>query len=222
MNGRKTGYMILFITIVIAVVMVGLYIIGKTTGDQIITATFIFSAMCVLGYLSMRKRPLDARALALVGIFGALGFVARKVFVFTIYPPLVLDPRWVFSLLVAIWAGPAGGAMVGGIVGLASATGLDVVAGSITHLVLGAVSKMKIKGKTLTYKAVILWPLIGTPAWILQLLIFTGPAILKIVDKLALTLIGIGIVTGAIALVIAFYIETKHKGLLLQYGLLER
>jgi hypothetical protein len=152
------------------------------------------------------------RQLIFAALMGALALTVRNVGLYVnIYPPFKFDPRWVFSLLVACWTGPAGGLIAGTLATLKLPYPQVDLAAIPVHFFVGLLAKgLKNNGKKSLY-ACFIWPILGVPSYWLTTLIFS-PASATTVLVPVLTFIGVS--SALLAFAVGMAVEKRAGGLL--------
>lgn len=143
---------------------------------------------------------------------GAIALAIRNVGLFVmIYPPFRFDPRWVFSLLAACWAGPEGGLLAGTLAAMKLPYPLVDLAAIPAHFFVGLVARWLIFHKRNSVYACFLWPILGVPLYWLATLLFT-PASATI--ALVPVLVFIGASSTLLTFAVGLAVEKRARGLL--------
>jgi hypothetical protein len=155
---------------------------------------------------------INQRELMLATLMGSLAFAVRNVGLYVqIYPPFRFDPRWVFSLLAACWAGPAGGLIAGTLAAMKLPYPLIDLAAIPAHFFIGLTSKWLIFHKKSSIYACILWPILGVPLYWLTTLLFTP---MSATITLIPILLFIGLSSALLTLAIGLAVEKRANTLL--------
>lgn len=154
----------------------------------------------------------NRRQLLFSALMGSIAFAVRNAGLYVlIYPPFRFDPRWVFSLLAACWAGPGGGLIAGTLAAMKLPYPLIDLAAIPAHFLVGFVARwLTLHGKTSLY-ACFLWPLMGVPLYWLATLLFT-PVMATI--ALVPVLVFIGVSSALLAFAIGLAVEKRARNLL--------
>ena len=153
----------------------------------------------------------NSKQLVFATIMGTIALIIRNTnFYFVLLEPFKLDPRWVFSLLGACWAGPFGGLISGSLAAMKLPYPLIDLACIPVHFLIGLVSRFFPNNKWRVLSC-FLWPVFGVPAYLLMSFLFL-PTIN--VFLLAGTLAFIGVSTAVLAFLVGFVVEKRAKFLL--------
>jgi len=156
---------------------------------------------------------INHRELIFASLMGSLAFAVRNVgFFVMISYPFRLDPRWVFSLLAACWAGPEGGLIAGTLAALKLDKPVQADLAAIpAHFLIGIVARLLITRKVNSVYACLLWPVVGVPLYLLTTLLFTPAAgTVALVPILAF----IGVTSAVIAFAVGLAVEKRASVLL--------
>lgn len=156
---------------------------------------------------------MSRRQLLFTTLMGSLAFAVRNVGLYVpIYPPFKFDPRWVFSLLAACWAGPGGG-LIGGTLAAMKLDRLPLMdlAAIPAHFFVGLVARWLIFHRRNSLYACFLWPILGVPLYWLATLLVT-PALATI--TLVPILIFIGLSSALLAFAVGLAVEKRASNLL--------
>jgi len=143
---------------------------------------------------------------------GSLAFAVRNVGLYVmVYPPFRFDPRWVFSLLAACWAGPAGGLIAGALAAMKLPYPLIDLAAIPVHFFVGLVARWLIFRKRKSLYACFVWPILGVPLyWLTTLLVSPASATITLVPVLAF----IGVSSALLAFAVGLAVEKRANNLL--------
>lgn len=156
----------------------------------------------------------NIRQVVFAALMGASAFTVRNVGLYIlIYPPFRFDPRWIFSLLAACWAGPVGGFIAGTLAAMKLPYPQVDLAAIPAHFFVGLIAKsLMTRGKKSLY-AIVFWPLLGVPFyWLTTLILTTASATIVLVPVLAV----IGVSSGLLAFAVGLAVE-KRAGVLLNF-----
>jgi len=143
---------------------------------------------------------------------GSLAFAVRNAGLYVlIYPPFRFDPRWVFSLLAACWAGPGGGLIAGTLAAMKLPYPLIDLAAIPVHFFVGLVARLLIFHKRNSLYACFFWPILGVPSYWLTTLLVT-PALATI--TLVPVLVFIGLSSALLAFAVGLAVEKRANNLL--------
>jgi hypothetical protein len=156
----------------------------------------------------------NIRQIIFAALMGALAFTVRNVGLYIlIYPPFRFDPRWVFSLLAACWAGPVGGLIAGTLAAMKLPYPLIDLTAIPAHFFVGLVAKWLMNNGRKSLYACFVWPLLGVPFyWLTTLILTPASATIVLVPVLAF----IGVSSALLALVVGLAVE-KRAGELLNF-----
>jgi len=156
---------------------------------------------------------MNRRQLLFATLMGSLAFAVRNAGLYVlIYEPFRFDPRWVFSLLAACWAGPEGGLVAGTLATLKFDRPPTVDLAAIpAHFFVGLMARLLILQKKNSLYACFLWPILGVPLYWLTTLIFT-PA--KATVFLVPVLIFIGLSSALLAFGVGLGVKKRANNLL--------
>jgi len=128
-----------------------------------------------------------------------------------IYPPFRFDPRWIFSLLAACWAGPGGGLIAGTLAAMKLPYPLIDLAAIPVHFFVGLGARFLIFRRRNSLYACFLWPILGVPFyWLTTFIVTPALATIALVPVLAF----IGVSSALLALVVGLTVEKRAKNLL--------
>jgi hypothetical protein len=155
---------------------------------------------------------INRRQLLFAILMGSLAFAVRNGGLYVvIYPPFRFDPRWVFSLLAACWAGPAGGLIGGTFAAMKPPYPLIDLAAIPAHFFVGLLARFLSMRKISTLYACFLWPVLGVPLYWLTTLLFTpASATIALVPILAF----IGVTSAMLTFAVGLAVEKRASGLL--------
>ena len=155
---------------------------------------------------------MNRRQLLFATLMGCLAFTIRNVGLYVlIYPPFRLDPRWVFSLLAACWAGPGGGLVAGTLAAMKLPYPLIDLAAIPVHFFVGLVARWLIFRKRKSLYACFLWPILGVPLyWLTTLFVAPVSATITLVPVLAF----IGLSSALLAFAVGLAVEKRANNLL--------
>lgn len=156
----------------------------------------------------------NIRQLVFAALMGALAFTVRNVGLYIlVYPPFRFDPRWVFSLLAACWAGPVGGLVAGTLAAMKLPYPLIDLAAIPAHFLVGLVARWLMNNRKKSLYACFIWPLLGVPLyWVTTLILTPASATIVLVPVLAF----IGVSSGLLAFAVGLAVE-KRAGRLLNF-----
>ena len=159
---------------------------------------------------------MNRRQLLFATLMGCLAFTIRNVGLYVlIYPPFRLDPRWVFSLLAACWAGPGGGLVAGTLAAMKLPYPLIDLAAIPVHFFVGLVARWLIFRKRKSLYACFLWPILGVPSyWLMTLLLTPAFATITLVP----VLVFIGLSSALLAFAVGLVVEKRANNLLAFLG----
>jgi len=145
-------------------------------------------------------------------LMGSLAFTVRNVGLYVdVYPPFKLDPRWVFSLLAACWAGPEGGLIGGALAAMKLPYPLIDLAAIPVHFFVGLVARWLIFRRRRSLYACFIWPILGVPLyWLATLLVTPAKATIVLVPVLAF----IGVSSALLAFAVGLAVEKRANDLL--------
>ena len=145
-------------------------------------------------------------------IMGALAFAIRNGGLYVIiYPPFRFDPRWIFSLLAACWAGPAGGLIGGTLAAMKLPYPLIDLAAIPAHFFVGLLARLLSTRKVNNLYACFLWPVLGVPFyWLTTLLFSPASATITLIPILAF----IGVTSALLTFAVGLAVEKRASGLL--------
>lgn len=111
---------------------------------------------------------INNKQLAFVSIMGGLASAMNNAgFYLPLIGPFKLNPRWIFSLLSAVWCGPTAGILVGFIAAIHIGAGIDLLSGPATHFLVGLIARqLRTHGRSGVW-AVLILLLIGIPSDVL-------------------------------------------------------
>jgi hypothetical protein len=156
---------------------------------------------------------MNLRQLLFAALMGSLAFAVRNAgFYIIISYPFRFDPRWVFSLLAACWAGPGGGLIAGTLAAIKFDKLVQADLAAIpAHFFVGLFARWLIQRKVNSVYACFLWPLLGVPLYWLATLLFTpAMATIALVPVLAF----IGISSSLLTLAVGLAVEKRASSLL--------
>jgi len=155
---------------------------------------------------------MNRRQLLFATIMGSLAFTVRNAGLYVIiYSPFRFDPRWVFSLIAACWAGPEGGLIAGTLAAMKLPYPLIDLAAIPVHFFVGLVARWLIFRKKNSLYACFLWPVLGVPLYWLTTLLVT-PALATI--TLVPVLVFIGLSSALLAFAVGLAVEKRANNLL--------
>lgn len=155
---------------------------------------------------------MNPRQVIFATLMGAVAFGVRNGGLYVIvYPPFLLDPRWVFSLLAACWAGPGGGLIAGTLAAMKLPHPLIDLAAIPVHFFVGLIGRWLILRQKSSVYACFLWPVLGVPMYFLTVLLFT-PALATAI--LIPVLVFIGISSALLAFAVGLAVEKRASNLL--------
>jgi len=156
---------------------------------------------------------MNPRQLLFATLMGSLAFTVRNAGLYVlIYDPFRFDPRWVFSLLAACWAGPEGGLIAGTMAAMKlEKFPLADLAAIPAHFFVGLAARFLILRRKNSLYACFFWPILGVPLYLLTTFLFT-PA--KVTIILVPVLIFIGVSSALLALGVGLAVEKRAKNLL--------
>ena len=154
----------------------------------------------------------NIRQLIFAALMGALAFTVRNAGLYIlVYPPFRFDVRWVFSLLAACWAGPAGGLVAGTLAAMKLPNPLIDLAAIPAHFFVGLVARWLMSNGKKSLYACFVWPLLGVPFyWLTTLLLTPASATVVLIPVLAF----IGVSSALLAFVVGLAVEKRAGGLL--------
>jgi len=154
----------------------------------------------------------NIRQLIFAALMGALAFTVRNAGLYIlVYPPFRFDVRWVFSLLAACWAGPAGGLVAGTLAAMKLPNPLIDLAAIPAHFFVGLVARWLMSNGKKSLYACFVWPLLGVPFyWFTTLLLTPASATVVLVPVLAF----IGVSSALLAFAVGLAVEKRAGGLL--------
>jgi len=155
---------------------------------------------------------MNLRQLLFATLMGVSAFAVRNGGLYvTVYPPFKFDPRWVFSLLAACWAGPGGGLIAGTLAAMKLPYPLIDLAAIPVHFFVGLAARWLILRKQNSLYACFLWPILGVPLYWLMTLLFS-PASATII--LIPVLVFIGLSSALLAFAVGLVVEKRASNLL--------
>ncbi len=156
---------------------------------------------------------MNLRQLLFATLMGSLAFAVRNAGLYVIISyPFRFDPRWVFSLLAACWAGPEGGLIAGTLAAIKFDKLVQADLAAIpAHFLVGLLAKLLIQRKINSLYACFLWPLVGVPLYWLTTLLFT-PAMATITLFPVLAFIGLS--SALLAFAVGLAVEKRANNLL--------
>jgi len=159
---------------------------------------------------------MNRRQLLFATLMGSLAFAVRNVGLYVlIYPPFRFDPRWVFSLIAACWAGPEGGLIAGTLAAMKLPYPLIDLAAIPVHFFVGLVARWLIFRKMNSLYACFLWPVLGVPLyWLTTFLVSPTSATLTLVP----VLVFIGLSSALLAFAVGLAVEKRANNLLVFLG----
>jgi len=159
---------------------------------------------------------MNRRQLLFATLMGSLAFAVRNVGLYVlIYPPFRFDPRWVFSLIAACWAGPEGGLIAGTLAAMKLPYPLIDLAAIPVHFFVGLVARWLIFRKMNGLYACFLWPVLGVPLyWLTTFLVAPTSATLTLVP----VLVFIGLSSALLAFAVGLAVEKRANNLLVFLG----
>jgi len=156
---------------------------------------------------------MNLRQLLFAALMGSLAFAVRNAGLYVIISyPFRFDPRWVFSLLAACWAGPWGGLIAGTLAALKLDRLVQTDLAAIpVHFFVGLFARLLILRKIASVYACFLWPILGVPMyWLVTLLLAPAMATIALVPVLAF----IGVTSALLAFAVGLAVEKRAKDLL--------
>jgi len=155
---------------------------------------------------------INRRQLLFATLMGSLAFTVRNVGLYVlIYPPFRFDPRWIFSLLAACWAGPEGGLIAGTLAAMKIPNPLIDLAAIPVHFSVGLAARWLIFRKRNSLYACFLWPILGVPSYWLTTLV-VSPALATV--TLVPVLVFIGLSSALLAFAVGLAVEKRANNLL--------
>jgi len=155
---------------------------------------------------------MNRRQLLFATLMGTLAFAVRNGGLYVlIYPPFRFDPRWVFSLLAACWAGPGGGLIAGTLAAMKWPYPLIDLAAIPAHFFVGLVARWLIFRKRNSLYACFLWPILGVPLyWLTTFLVAPASATIILIP----VLVFIGLSSALLAFAVGLAVEKRANNLL--------
>jgi len=155
---------------------------------------------------------MNRRQLLFATLMGTLAFAVRNGGLYVlIYPPFRFDPRWVFSLLAACWAGPGGGLIAGTLAAMKWPYPLIDLAAIPAHFFVGLVARWLIFSKRNSLYACFLWPILGVPLyWLMTFLVAPASATIILIP----VLVFIGLSSALLAFAVGLAVEKRANNLL--------
>jgi hypothetical protein len=160
----------------------------------------------------MEMFTMNLRQLSFATVMGSLAMAVRNIGLYvTVLEPFKLDPRWIFSLLAACWAGPLGGLISGGLAAFKLPyPQLDLACIPI-HFLIGLTARWLATRNKNRLFACFLWPVLGVPAyWLATLLLLPNANPILIIPVLA----SIGVTSSLLSFFIGVAIEKRLRVLL--------
>jgi len=155
---------------------------------------------------------MNRRQLLFATLMGSLAFIVRNAGLYVlIYEPFRFDPRWVFSLLAACWAGPEGGLIAGTLAAMKLPYPLIDLAAIPVHFFVGLMARLLILRNKNSLYACFLWPILGVPSYWLATFLFT-PAKATII--LVPVLIFIGVSSALLTFGVGLAVKKRANNLL--------
>lgn len=154
----------------------------------------------------------NRRQLLFAALMGSIAFAVRNAGLYVlIYPPFRFDPRWVFSLLAACWAGPGGGLIAGTLAAMKLPYPLIDLAAIPAHFLVGFVARWLTLQRKNSLYACFLWPILGVPLyWFTTLLVTPAVATITLVPVLAF----IGLSSAVLAFAVGLAVGKRANNLL--------
>ena len=154
---------------------------------------------------------LNSKQLAFSVVMGTLALIIRNLNLYiVVLEPFRLDPRWVFSLLAACWAGPFGGLISGSLAAMKLPYPFFDLACIPAHFLIGLVSRYLPSNRARVFSC-LLWPVFGVPAYLLMSILFLPQVDISII---AGTLTFVGVTTALVAFAVGLALEKRAKFLL--------